>query len=550
MDFLNRGLAQLNDLFRSMTVSARVTAALLLVVVVVSVAFLFKTQSSAPDSYLLGGYPFAPRELPSIQGALAKAGLNDFEVEGNMIRIPRTKQAEYIAALADENLLPASFGDRLWKMVENQSPFASSKQHDSMLKHARDSMLAKSISEMDGIESADVYTDAKEKRGLKPEALTTASVNIRTLGGQPLTVEKVQAIRSLVAGAIAGLSRDKVSVIDATTGRHWSGDGSDGGAGVLDDPYLARKTQYEAQYKSEIGELLSYVPGAQVSVNVELSKERNRREESQKYDPKAIVPVRTSSESLTNTNESAAPAGRPGFEAQQPNRAAQLAGPRGTTSSENQERSETANLPSTEITRIDHVGLTPEKVTVSVVVPTSYFAKVWQQVNPTASGQTPREPAPADLVPIEEAERTRIQEAVFQLIPHRDEKPTDLVSVTAFTAIPVATPAGPGLPSQALSWLSQYWGALGMLALAGVSLLMLRSMTQAVPQAEEPSAPATLPLPAAQTPTSEPGESAAKSRLRRRGGSGPSLRDDLVELVREDPDAAANILKGWIGSLN
>src|SRR4051794_28505143 len=124
MDFLNRAVSQLGELFRSMTVSARVTAALLLAVVVVSVGFLFKTQSSAPDSYLLGGYPFAPRELPAIQGALAKAGLNDFEAEGNLIRIPRNKQAQYIAALADESLLPASFGDKLMDIVGKQSPFA------------------------------------------------------------------------------------------------------------------------------------------------------------------------------------------------------------------------------------------------------------------------------------------------------------------------------------------------------------------------------------------------------------------------------------------
>ena len=30
-------------------------------------------------------------------------------------------------------------------------------------------------------------------------------------------------------------------------------------------------------------------------------------------------------------------------------------------------------------------------------------------------------------------------------------------------------------------------------------------------------------------------------------GSGPSLRDELSELVKEDPDAAANILRAWIG---
>jgi flagellar biosynthesis/type III secretory pathway M-ring protein FliF/YscJ len=35
--------------------------------------------------------------------------------------------------------------------------------------------------------------------------------------------------------------------------------------------------------------------------------------------------------------------------------------------------------------------------------------------------------------------------------------------------------------------------------------------------------------------------------LRRSADGGPSLRDELSDLVKEDPDAAANILRTWIG---
>jgi flagellar biosynthesis/type III secretory pathway M-ring protein FliF/YscJ len=46
----------------------------------------------------------------------------------------------------------------------------------------------------------------------------------------------------------------------------------------------------------------------------------------------------------------------------------------------------------------------------------------------------------------------------------------------------------------------------------------------------------------------EPEQQEAAARLKRRAKSGPSLRDELVEIVREDPDAAGNILRNWIGS--
>jgi flagellar M-ring protein FliF len=41
VDFINKAMAQLGDLFRSMTPGARMTTVLLLIVIVVSVAFLF-----------------------------------------------------------------------------------------------------------------------------------------------------------------------------------------------------------------------------------------------------------------------------------------------------------------------------------------------------------------------------------------------------------------------------------------------------------------------------------------------------------------------------
>jgi flagellar M-ring protein FliF len=289
MNLLNRAMAQLNDLFRSMSAGTRMTAALLLIVVVVSLGYLFQSQTAGPDSYLLGGHPFSPGEMPAVLGALAQAGLNDFEVEGNLIRIPKAKQSAYLAALADANRLPISFGDRLIDVVERQSPFSSGKQQEAILKQALNSMLAKSISQMAGIESADVYTDTKEKRGFKSEPQATAAVHVRTLGSQPLTAAQAFAIRSLVAGAILGLSRDQVSVIDAHHGKTFTGDGESGGSGGFDHPYLSLKREYESEFQNDIESLLSYVPGVNVSVNVELSKMQHSEEESQKFDPKPVA---------------------------------------------------------------------------------------------------------------------------------------------------------------------------------------------------------------------------------------------------------------------
>ena len=63
MDIFNKAFAQLSDLFRSMTPGARITAGLLLVVVVVSLGYLFRYQTSAADAYLMNGEPIPASDL-------------------------------------------------------------------------------------------------------------------------------------------------------------------------------------------------------------------------------------------------------------------------------------------------------------------------------------------------------------------------------------------------------------------------------------------------------------------------------------------------------
>jgi len=76
---------------------------------------------------------------------------------------------------------------------------------------------------------------------------------------------------------------------------------------------------------------------------------------------------------------------------------------------------------------------------------------------------------------------------------------------------------------------------------------MLRSMILAAPVSVQSQHHATT-APAAEAEEEAETETETVQRLGRFTGSGPSLRDELAELVQEDPDAAANILRTWIGS--
>src|SRR5687767_6685712 len=136
MDFLNQASAQVTNLFRSMSMGARIVAGLLLAVIVISLAYLFNHQLAAPDSYLMGGQPVHGDEIDAIVGALGQAGLTNHTVDGNRIRVPRGEEATYMAALADAGALPKNYGSYLQEAVSGGGMLVSKSKQAQMNKVA------------------------------------------------------------------------------------------------------------------------------------------------------------------------------------------------------------------------------------------------------------------------------------------------------------------------------------------------------------------------------------------------------------------------------
>jgi len=132
--------------------------------------------------------------------------------------------------------------------------------------------------------------------------------------------------------------------------------------------------------------------------------------------------------------------------------------------------------------------------------------------------------------------------------------PTELVTVTEFQSITPTPPTPPTLMDRLVPWLVHSWKTLGLVFLGLVSLVMLRSMVRAQPADIRPlptplGSPPAAPQ-AAATENQETAEAARQRRLKRFGSGETSLRDELSQLVAEDPDSAASILRAWIGTLS
>ena len=550
MDFLNQSFTQLKDLFDGMTPGSRITAGLLLVVVVVSLGYLFTHAVPGNSVYLLDGRRFSGSELGAMEAALHDAGLKCETDGGGRIRVPIGKKYEYMGALATAGAMPKEFGDDLRNTLESQSVFGNWKLTQEQLKAAMHREMAKIISAMPGISKAYVLSSSKIEPGWMKDEIVAATVNVEMTGSQALDQEQANIICSTMTGAIGGLTPERTTISDITNNRSFRGSsedllGTSGGS-------LAADTQrWRNFHRDNILDSLRYIPGVTVNCNVELSQEKSRIEESINHDPKTIT-MASAEKTSTRTSEGAEPAGRPG-PTSQANATRSLGNSQGKGSKEDTDESETEQTnivtKSTQI-KTESLGREVERVSATIGIPSTYFEDIWHKKNdkPDEELQTPDE---NQLAQLQQAEVATIKTSVAQLLPSVKgvDDLTDLVEVRVFPHIPMDAIPDPGLTESALTWLGRSWQTLGLIGLAFFSLLMIRSMVKsaaAVAASEAPTGGSGSESEEADDSAEQP----TPPQLLRFGRAGKSLKDEVSDLVAEDPDAAANVLRNWIGSVS
>ena len=554
MDFLNKAYQQAADLLRSMTPAARITTAALLILIGLSVAMLLRGGFAQGDLYLFGGRVLSDREIGRLEAAFAKAGLNDWDVTGSRIRVPRQKRFEYVGAAAEDNALPENFDSVLEDIIQGSSPFETKELRDMKRKFALQRELAQVIERLSGIEQATVKYNEERTSGFSREVKRSALVAARSENNDFLTSEQVETIRRTVASGI-GMPPDDVVVTDLR-GASYPGSSRDGLPTSTDNVYASNKQSFEQYYREKIVNSLSMIPGVVVGVNVELDPRINQTSNTQTYNQPQ--PVRTTNTTSKLTSRSAPTGGRVGAvpNGGLGNRAEEVAVTQGgseSTSSESHE--ESVAVIGHETVNTVEAGMTPTAVTVAIQVPASYFRTIWQERNPARAGQPPAQPEAADLKHIETEEAGRIQKSVMNLIPRLSagKDPYQRVEVNSYLDAPIAEAVTPTTVQQATNWLSSNWTTLLTAAMALLALVFVRSTLRQAKQApaQGESSPLVLAAEAgADEAADQAGEDAAvvNHALKRRfQTAGPNLRDELADLVREDPDAAANILSTWIG---
>jgi flagellar M-ring protein FliF len=554
MDFVNQAYSQLVELLRSMSVGTRLATGLLLAAVVISLVYLFQYQVSGGDDFLLGGRPFTQSEMTALEAAFAKAGLGKSQIVGSQIRIPRGQKELYLAAMADGNALPADFSTYLDQAINKDNPFSNPKSLELRRLNAKQNTLALIIGRMKGIDSATVQYDEEIKRGLTQQKQKTAMVAVQTRGGE-LEEGQIKAIRNVVASAYAGLDRRNITITDLSGVTYGGAVGPDG-ANEDESIYAAHKVKYEREWQRKILDQLKYIPGVIVNVNAELNPETLHSTQTVKLDPKPVA-VLTKESSKESTMQTPQVAGRPGAVSNgvetQGNRPLAVSAPAaGAESQTTESKSDVQNIPGHDTTVVELARLIPRKVTASIDIPASYYSDVWRTRNPQPADKPPKQPEGAELATIETEIKQRLKETVRNLLPdvEKGTNPYPHIVVETYADLPKTKQEPPTLAATAGTWLADNWQTVAIVCVGLISLLMLRSMVRS-PASPSPTTVAANHPTHARTALHEPLEEdepepvrVLKTSFR---SSGPDLKTELQEIVKENPDAAATILRSWIG---
>jgi len=419
--------------------------------------------------------------------------------------------------------------------------------------------LAQVLRNFSGVADARVFVDRTEKRGLgRVPTAPTASIYVKMKPGSELDKAKVYALASFVARSVSGLSVRNVGVSDATTGRSYTvPDPSDPGS--FDD--LDDRRRKEEYFTQKLLNQFAHVPGILVGVHAELDPE-SKTIESTKYGK----PVKAREETESTTQDRGSAVASPGVVAN----TARTAGGAGTS-----EKLEKTSSSEEYLAGVDKTVETSERMRhgirslrASINIPRSYFVNIFKATTPG------KEPSDADLDPIIRDQRVRFQKQAASLLGATDESAVQVDWYHDLTP-PFSVVAQAGAGSEVLAWARQYGGQAGLGALAIVSLVMMflivrrASESPILPGEEPPPKPSLLqgalgrkrpgPAPEAEEETiwvsSAPvGEARVTEgvlvgrEVGQEDVRAAQLVEQVSQLIEDDPDVAASLVKRWVES--
>jgi flagellar biosynthesis/type III secretory pathway M-ring protein FliF/YscJ len=546
MDLLKAQLDRLQKQLSGLTSSQKMLTAALVAIMVMTLIWWGK-YAGEPEMTPVLDQSFSQDDTARITADLATRGIH-YSISGDRIYVPADRKFEVLAALSYGHLLPRNTETGFDQMVKQMNPLQPDSTIDRMFNRGKEMMLSQIIQEFPGVANAEVLIDPTHERLVEGSVDPSATVTISMQDGQAAGQQLVDAAADVVQGAQSGLARNHIKVVVGGVPRRVHDTDNPDDTDGSDTLELSQKASVETE--SRIKDYLSYIPGLKVFVTVKVNS-TSTQEQRRDFDGKKAVQKETETTSDTiNSSGGAGGGGEPGVVPNAPLSIDNTApsGGAASTSSEDKESSRFDNF----VPEVNTVSKTPagdvSVIAATVRVPEAYFAAIYTQRDPNA-----KNPTEDQLKPLIDAELPKIQTDVMKCTGLTSEK--DVAVETYVDATPVAPPA-PALAgvSSVTSMLGGHSKELGLGALAVMSLFMVSMMVRksAPPlamAAAGTTAGAPTTLDAGETLAGEAGGTASPldgMELDEEAVRSQQMLDQVSNMVKENPDAAATLVKRWL----
>ncbi|MEQ8844127.1 MAG: hypothetical protein RIB58_04660 [Phycisphaerales bacterium] len=531
----------------------------------------------AMSLFLVHQYTSEPAMVPLLPGASSEdqaAAAQFVKSRGHRHRIAPDGQvlvspgAEFLllAEMADYGSLPHDTTSVFDAMIEKQSWQRTSQQNDQIEVVTVQKGLEEIIARMPGVKSARVILDIPRQRSFgEPRQAPTAAATVFTDSG--IDQKFADTIANLVAGSRAGLTVDRVRVIDGATNRHFRASDDDD---IAATNYLEMTLAMERKKQTQIYDMLApYIPGVIVTVHVQADNTRRTRQgRTVRPEGKGTENLLTMEEGYSREDIDAPRGGEPGLRSNTAEDITTGGGEAVTKSTESRSTTEfTPSFGFEEEQTVDARGY-PTKINAVVNVPRSYFVRIWQnqQAAGAAAGgdpNAPAEPSDPELQTLVDAETKRIADEVRLQIDTSTVEGAEQGEVRV-SMIPEVLGPGIDVTSAGGGFLGAIAGGemtvgglvrtvgLGLLALVSLGLMVLTAV-KANKRDELPSAEDLVGLPPALRDDMDlVGEameadgvmsavelSDDEMRVRR-------MQEQVGQLIESDPNGAAKLVGRWI----
>ncbi len=543
MDTLKQQLAKIQQQLGGLSASQKMLTGALAAIMVMTFVWWGKYASTSEMEPVIS-QTLSAEDLQKVKQVLTSANI-PFDTSGDKVLVPTEKKETAIAELAYAQALPKDSSGSYEDFFSKMSPFTSPSINDKEYNEYLQAKIQGYIGMWKGVGEANVLIDPTSDHVIGADVEPSASVSLQMRNGAEGSKELATAVARFVAGSNAHMRPSRVTVL--INGRVYPIHEDD--PNLPDGEINEQAAKEEARYAEKIKEALGQYGSNVVAVVHAKIDSVTSRKNSLTF-PK-IQTKEKSSETETSNSTSPAQAAEPGAV---PNSGTTLSvgpqgGAEGPKSETDHEKAENENFADKTTEEVVKPSGESTALSATVSLPRTAFVQELKNADPSA-----KQPAAKDVEALFATRKPDIVASVMNAVGIQDQ---NQVSIVLGPDVPmmlaVAGNSSSGSSASAASSITGHVKEIAVGLLAIVSLFMVSMMVKkstptpvvaAVVEAPEP-----IRLGGNITIAGEVGE----------GGQaldGMELDDDAIKsqqmvdqvstMVKENPDAAAAMVKRWL----